>query len=41
MFFSDNNMIVRVDKEVDHFAADRIRQEFEEYYMRGQVKNVI
>lgn len=41
MFFSDNNMIVQVDKEVDHFAADRIRQEFEEYYMRGQVKNVI
>ena len=41
MFFSDNNMIVRVDKEVDHFAADRIRLEFEEYYMRGQVKNVI
>ena len=41
MFFSDNNMIVRVDKEVDHFAADRIRQELEEYYMRGQVKNVI
>lgn len=41
MVFSDNNMIVRVDKEVDHFTADRIRQEFEEYYMRGQVKNVI
>lgn len=39
--FSDNNMIVRVDKEVDHFTADRIRKEFEEYYMRGRVKNVI
>lgn len=41
MDFSDNNMIVRVDKEIDHFTADRIRREFDEYYLRGRVKNVI
>ena len=34
-------LIIRVDREIDHFVADRIRQEFEKKFMRGSVKNVI
>lgn len=41
MDITDGNMIIHVDKEVDHFAADRIKAEFEKYFIRGHVKNVI
>lgn len=41
MDITGGNMIIHVDKEVDHFAADRIKTEFEKYYIRGHVKNVI
>lgn len=41
MDITDGNMIIHVDREVDHFAADRIKTEFEKYYIRGHVKNVI
>ena len=41
MEITDGNMIIHVEKEVDHCVADRIKTEFEQYYLRGHVKNVI
>ena len=41
MDIADGNMIIHVEKEVDHCVADKIKTEFEKYYIRGYVKNVI
>lgn len=35
------NLIIHVDKEIDHCTADKVRKEFEKKFIRGNVINVI
>ena len=41
MEIEDRNLIIHVGKEIDHMEAERIRADFEECYMRRNIKNVI
>ena len=41
MSISGGNMIIRVEKEVDHYETEKIRGEFEKLYTKGCVRNVI
>lgn len=41
MDITGGNMIIRVDKEVDHCEADKIRENFEKLYLKGCIRNVI
>ncbi len=35
------NLIIHAGKEIDHMEAEKIRRDFEEYYLKGHIKNVI
>ncbi len=37
----NNNLIIRTGKEIDHMSAEKIKREFEEYFIQGRIKNVI
>lgn len=41
MEIADRNLIIHVSKEVDHFAAEQIRKDFDKVYSRRNIKNVI
>ena len=37
----ERNLIIHVDKEVDHMSAENIRREFEQVCAKHSIKNVI
>ncbi len=41
MEIEDRNLIIHVGREVDHMEAEKIRHDFEECYLKGNIKNVI
>jgi len=41
MDITGGNMIIRVDKEVDHCEAEKIKVQFDKYYSKGCIRNVI
>lgn len=41
MEVTDRNLIIHVGREVDHYAAEQIRKEFDKMYSRKNIKNVI